>query len=221
MVDVAQYINEVKRDSDTLQIMNDVQVLNTNWIQLKWLLDNFSKHKLTHYCKEKNDEILIFQKSITNWIVAGMSQLKNYGHLIADGELKIKSNNIQKSRYLILYWKLNFILNLCCKIIILFCYHMSHLIMFVCLSFCVAFMMFVCLYVAIWLIFVDMFSFLIKLCWCANQLEWVMYLFVVVKKFYFILKLLLNVELSFMILLKWTLYLIETHCTNYIIVFFI
>lgn len=26
MVDVAQYINEVKRDSDTLQIMNDVQV---------------------------------------------------------------------------------------------------------------------------------------------------------------------------------------------------
>jgi len=28
MVDVAQYINEVKRDSDTLQIMNDVQVHN-------------------------------------------------------------------------------------------------------------------------------------------------------------------------------------------------
>lgn len=28
MVDVAQYINEVKRDSDTLQIMNDVQVQN-------------------------------------------------------------------------------------------------------------------------------------------------------------------------------------------------
>lgn len=26
MIDVAQYINEVKRDSDTLQIMNDVQV---------------------------------------------------------------------------------------------------------------------------------------------------------------------------------------------------
>lgn len=27
MVDIAQYINEVKRDSDTLQIMNDVQVI--------------------------------------------------------------------------------------------------------------------------------------------------------------------------------------------------
>lgn len=26
MVDVAQYINEVKRDSDTLQIMQDIQV---------------------------------------------------------------------------------------------------------------------------------------------------------------------------------------------------
>lgn len=27
MIDIAQYINEVKRDSDTLQIMNDVQVI--------------------------------------------------------------------------------------------------------------------------------------------------------------------------------------------------
>lgn len=30
MVDVAQYINEVKRDSDTLQIINDIQVQNNN-----------------------------------------------------------------------------------------------------------------------------------------------------------------------------------------------
>lgn len=30
MVDIAQYINEVKRDSDTLQIMNDVQVIIIN-----------------------------------------------------------------------------------------------------------------------------------------------------------------------------------------------
>lgn len=27
MIDIAQYINEVKRDSDTLQIMNDIQVI--------------------------------------------------------------------------------------------------------------------------------------------------------------------------------------------------
>lgn len=27
MIDIAQYINEVKRDSDTLQIINDVQVI--------------------------------------------------------------------------------------------------------------------------------------------------------------------------------------------------
>lgn len=32
MVDVAQYINEVKRDSDTLQIMNDVQVQNNKFL---------------------------------------------------------------------------------------------------------------------------------------------------------------------------------------------
>jgi hypothetical protein len=32
MVDVAQYINEVKRDSDTLQIMRDIQVKQTAWL---------------------------------------------------------------------------------------------------------------------------------------------------------------------------------------------
>lgn len=30
MVDVSQYINEVKRDYDTFQILNDVQVHETN-----------------------------------------------------------------------------------------------------------------------------------------------------------------------------------------------
>ncbi|VVC33602.1 Hypothetical protein CINCED_3A016799 [Cinara cedri] len=69
MVDVAQYINEVKRDSDTLQIMNDVQ------------------------------------KSIVDWDVVGITPLKNYGHLIADGELKIKSHNDQKvkPRYVFIF----------------------------------------------------------------------------------------------------------------------
>jgi guanine nucleotide exchange factor VAV len=31
MVDVAQYINEVKRDSDTLQIMADIQNSISDW----------------------------------------------------------------------------------------------------------------------------------------------------------------------------------------------
>ncbi|XP_050546450.1 protein vav [Daktulosphaira vitifoliae] len=71
MIDVAQYINEVKRDSDTLQIMNDVQ------------------------------------KSIVDWDVVGVTQLKNYGHLIADGELKIKAHNDQKikPRYVFIFDK--------------------------------------------------------------------------------------------------------------------
>ncbi|XP_001946064.2 protein vav isoform X1 [Acyrthosiphon pisum] len=69
MVDIAQYINEVKRDSDTLQIMNDVQ------------------------------------KSIVDWDIVGMTELKNYGHLIADGELKIKAHNDQKlkPRYVFIF----------------------------------------------------------------------------------------------------------------------
>lgn len=36
MVDVAQYINEVKRDSDTLQIMRDIQV---TFVKLVWILN--------------------------------------------------------------------------------------------------------------------------------------------------------------------------------------
>ncbi|XP_015375691.1 PREDICTED: protein vav [Diuraphis noxia] len=69
MVDIAQYINEVKRDSDTLQIMNDVQ------------------------------------KSIVDWNIVGMMELKNYGHLITDGELKIKAHNDQKlkPRYVFIF----------------------------------------------------------------------------------------------------------------------
>lgn len=39
-----------------------------------------------------------FQKSIVDWDVGGMTQLKNYGHLIADGELKIKSHDEHKPK---------------------------------------------------------------------------------------------------------------------------
>ncbi|XP_015113699.1 protein vav isoform X1 [Diachasma alloeum] len=65
MVDVAQYINEVKRDSDTLDIIRDIQA------------------------------------SIVDWEVAEDTQLKDFGRLLRDGELKVKAHGDQrvKARY--------------------------------------------------------------------------------------------------------------------------
>nr|XP_012216162.1 PREDICTED: protein vav isoform X2 [Linepithema humile] len=65
MVDVAQYINEVKRDSDTLDIIKDIQA------------------------------------SIIDWDVPEDAQLKDFGRLLRDGELKVKAHNDQriKARY--------------------------------------------------------------------------------------------------------------------------
>nr|XP_018902784.1 PREDICTED: protein vav isoform X1 [Bemisia tabaci] len=60
MIDVAQYINEVKKDSDTLQIMADIQA------------------------------------SITDWSLAENMELRDFGRLIKDGELRIKAHNDQK-----------------------------------------------------------------------------------------------------------------------------
>ncbi|KAE8751318.1 hypothetical protein FOCC_FOCC001889 [Frankliniella occidentalis] len=60
MVDVAQYCNEVKRDSDTLEIMHDIQ------------------------------------ESISDWVMPEDTELKDYGRLLKDGELKIKAHNDQK-----------------------------------------------------------------------------------------------------------------------------
>lgn len=60
MVDVAQYCNEVKRDSDTLQIMHDIQ------------------------------------ESISDWVMPEGTELKDYGRLLKDGELRIKAHNDQK-----------------------------------------------------------------------------------------------------------------------------
>ena len=54
MVDVAQYINEVKRDSDTLNIIKDIQA------------------------------------SIVDWDVPENAQLKDFGRLLTDGELKVR-----------------------------------------------------------------------------------------------------------------------------------
>ncbi|XP_014605892.1 PREDICTED: protein vav isoform X4 [Polistes canadensis] len=65
MVDVAQYINEVKRDADTLDIIKDIEA------------------------------------SIIDWDVPEDAQLKDYGRLLRDGELKVKAHGDQriKARY--------------------------------------------------------------------------------------------------------------------------
>ncbi|KAF7997725.1 hypothetical protein HCN44_009123 [Aphidius gifuensis] len=58
MIDVAQYIDEVKRDSDTLDIIKDIQA------------------------------------SIVDW--ASPVELKGYGRLLKDGELKVKAHGDQR-----------------------------------------------------------------------------------------------------------------------------
>nr|CAD7403711.1 unnamed protein product [Timema cristinae] len=60
MVDVAQYINEVKRDTDTLAIMSSIQ------------------------------------DSISELDMPENTELKDYGRLLKDGELKIKAHDDQK-----------------------------------------------------------------------------------------------------------------------------
>ncbi|XP_011701048.1 PREDICTED: protein vav isoform X2 [Wasmannia auropunctata] len=69
MVDVAQYINEVKRDSDTLDIIKDIQA------------------------------------SIIDWDVPEDAQLKDFGRLLRDGELKVKAHGDQriKARYAFIF----------------------------------------------------------------------------------------------------------------------
>ncbi|XP_012176242.1 protein vav isoform X2 [Bombus affinis] len=69
MVDIAQYINEVKRDSDTLDIIRDIQA------------------------------------SIIDWDVPEDAQLKDFGRLLRDGELKVKAHGDQrvKARYAFIF----------------------------------------------------------------------------------------------------------------------
>lgn len=70
MLDLAHYINEVKRDNETLQIIADIQ------------------------------------SSITDVDLLQNMELKNYGRLLKDGELKIKShddNNKIKNRYIFIF----------------------------------------------------------------------------------------------------------------------
>lgn len=71
MVDLAHYINEVKRDNETLQIIRDIQ------------------------------------NSITDLRMPEDLELKDYGRLLKDGELKIRSHddNRLKNRYVFIFEK--------------------------------------------------------------------------------------------------------------------
>ncbi|XP_054717331.1 protein vav-like [Uloborus diversus] len=71
MVDLAHYINEVKRDNETLQIIRDIE------------------------------------NSITDLRMPDDLELKDYGRLLKDGELKIRSHddNRLKNRYVFLFEK--------------------------------------------------------------------------------------------------------------------
>uniref|UniRef100_T1IVA4 Protein vav n=1 Tax=Strigamia maritima TaxID=126957 RepID=T1IVA4_STRMM len=72
MLDIAQYVNEVKRDNETLQIIHDIQA------------------------------------SITDLSMPKDLELKDYGRLLKDGELKIRShseNNKLKNRYVFVFDK--------------------------------------------------------------------------------------------------------------------
>ncbi|XP_053987337.1 protein vav isoform X2 [Hylaeus volcanicus] len=79
MVDIAQYINEVKRDSDTLDIIKDIQA------------------------------------SIIDWDVPEDAQLKDFGRLLRDGELKVKAHGDQriKARYAFVFEQVVLICKAC------------------------------------------------------------------------------------------------------------
>ncbi|CAM1314468.1 VAV2 (predicted) [Pycnogonum litorale] len=71
MLDLSMYINEVKRDNETLQIIKDIQI------------------------------------SITDLSMPENTQLKDYGRLLKDGEVKIRSHddNRLKNRYIFVFDK--------------------------------------------------------------------------------------------------------------------
>lgn len=56
MVDVAQYINEVKRDSDTLHIIDDIQVL-LFLLQTMWKYNHDSVKKRKFITVEINSKL--------------------------------------------------------------------------------------------------------------------------------------------------------------------
>ncbi|XP_076353877.1 protein vav-like isoform X4 [Tachypleus tridentatus] len=71
MLDISQYINEVKRDSETLEIIRDIQA------------------------------------SITDLDMPENTELRDYGRLLKDGELKVRSHddNRLKNRYIFVFDK--------------------------------------------------------------------------------------------------------------------
>nr|CAD7457409.1 unnamed protein product [Timema tahoe] len=88
MVDVAQYINEVKRDSDTLAIMSSIQVTVVR-----------GQNNTLVTC------VFVPQDSISDLDMPENTELKDYGRLLKDGELKIKAHDDQKikTRYIFVF----------------------------------------------------------------------------------------------------------------------
>lgn len=95
MVDVAQFINEVKRDSEHLDIIQKVRVSlftlhKPNRDFLVRRLENFS---IFHF------PLLKTQESILDLNLPNGNDLRQYGHLLLDGDLNIKAHEDQKTKH--------------------------------------------------------------------------------------------------------------------------
>ncbi len=93
MLDVAEYINEARRDHEMRQIISDVQVCDLG----SWM---WKEQIITSYCFPT-------QLSISDWNTVENSSLVEYGRLIKDGELKMRSHEessrAAKLRYVFLF----------------------------------------------------------------------------------------------------------------------
>lgn len=88
MVDVAQYINEVKRDSDHLVIIQKVKV------GLLYFPDFFEVFVLIflNFSYQMQDSIIDLH------LLQNSNDLTQYGRLLLDGELHIKAHEDQKTK---------------------------------------------------------------------------------------------------------------------------
>lgn len=92
MVDVAQYTNEVKRDSEHLVVIQKVKVRLFPWNC--WTV--------------RRKDFLQFQDSIMDLNLPNGHDLRLYGRLLLDGDLNIKAHEDQKTkhRYAFIFEKL-------------------------------------------------------------------------------------------------------------------
>ncbi len=95
MVDVAQYTNEVKRDSEHLVVIQKVKV---------------RRHYTIMRCTVQHIPFLSihFQDSIMDLNLPNGHDLRQYGRLLLDGDLNIKAHEDQKTkhRYAFIFEKL-------------------------------------------------------------------------------------------------------------------